>query len=168
VTHRCSRSPPGARARLDAFLPYGDATDPDETLAGAVSIQSGLNDVFEPVSDPGVGFFRYVREPLLIPIIGPGGIPIEVLVPREIVQITAAEGTVTARTLLRPHLLALSGEEHELVSGDNVPVLIGASDAAGEPVVSDPLTIRNDIERRDVGMILRVKPTAGQAGDVRL
>ena len=88
--------------------------------------------------------------------------------PREIVQITAAEGNIEARTLLRPHLVALSGEEHELTAGDNVPVLIGATNEAGEPAISDPLTIRNDIERRDVGTILRVKPTAGQAGDVRL
>ena len=153
---------------LDAFLPFGDASNPDETLAGAFSIQSGMGGVFQPVSDPGAGFFRYARAPLLIPIIGPGGIPTELLVPGEIVQITAAEGTVTARTLLRPHLLALSGEEHELVAGDNVPVLVGATDAAGAPVTSDPLTIVNDIERRDVGTILRVKPTAGQAGDVRL
>ncbi|TFG91354.1 MAG: hypothetical protein E4H11_10935, partial [Myxococcales bacterium] len=153
---------------LDAFLPFGDATDPGETLAGAFSIQSGTNDVFQPVSDPGVGFFRYARAPLLIPIIGPGGIPTQLVVPSDIVQITAAEGTVTARTLLRPHLLALSGEEHELVAGDNVPVLVGATDAAGAPVTTDPLTIVNDIERRDVGTILRVKPTAGQAGDVQL
>lgn len=153
---------------FDAFLPFGDAIDPDESFAGALSVQSNLADVFEPVTDPGVGFFRYAREPLLIPIIGPGGVPTELLVPREIVQVTAAEGQVTARTLLRPHLVALSGEEHELVAGDNVPVLIGATDEAGTPVQSDPLTIRNDIERRDVGMILRVRPSAGQAGDVRL
>jgi len=153
---------------FDAFLPFGDADDPDETMAGAFSIQRGPGGVFAPITDPGVGFFRYAREPLVIPIIGPGGIPIEVVVPREIVQITAAEGIVTARTLLRPHLVALSGEEHELVAGDNVPVLIGATNEAGDPAATDPLTIRNDIERRDVGTILRVKPTAGQTGDVRL
>jgi general secretion pathway protein D len=153
---------------LDAFLPFGDVSNPDEALAGAFSIQSGRGGVFEPVSDPGVGFLRYARAPLLIPIIGPGGIPTELVVPREIVQITAAEGTVVARTLLRPHLLALSGEEHELIAGDNVPVLVGATNAAGAPVTTDPLTIVNDIERRDVGTILRVLPTAGQAGDVRI
>jgi general secretion pathway protein D len=153
---------------FDAFLPWGDADDADETAAGAFSIQSAPGGVFQPVTNPGVGFFRFAREPLVIPIIGPGGVPIDVVVPREIVQITAAEGTVEARTLLRPHLVAVSGEEHELVAGDNVPVLIGATDEAGGPVVSDPLTIRNEIERRDVGTILRVTPTAGQDGDVRL
>jgi type II secretory pathway component GspD/PulD (secretin) len=152
---------------FDAFLPWGDADDADETAAGAFSIQSRPGGVFAP-APPGTSFFRFAREPLVIPIIGPGGIPIEVVVPREIVQITAAHGIVEARTLLRPHLVALSGEEHELVAGDNVPVLIGATNDAGEPVTSDPLTIRNEIERRDVGTILRVTPTAGQAGDVRL
>jgi general secretion pathway protein D len=153
---------------FDAFLPFGDADEPDETVAGAFSIQSAPGGVFRPATEADVGFFRYAREPLVIPIIGPGGIPVDVVVPREIVQITAAEGTVEARTLLRPHLVAVSGEEHEIVAGDNVPVLIGATSDAGEPAVSDPLTIRNEIERRDVGTILRVKPTAGQAGDVRL
>jgi general secretion pathway protein D len=152
---------------FDAFLPWGDADDPDETAAGAFSIQSRPGGVFAP-APPGTSFFRYAREPLVIPVIGPGGMPIEVVVPREIVQITAAQGIVEARTLLRPHLVAVSGEEHELVAGDNVPVLIGATSDAGTPVASDPLTIRNDIERRDVGTILRVTPTAGQAGDVRL
>ena len=151
---------------LDAFLPFGDADDPDETALGAFSIRSG--DVFQNVTDPRVGFFRYARDPLVIPIIGPGGIPTQLIVPRESVQITAAAGDVTTRTLLRPHLVALSGEEHELSAGDNVPVLIGAKDEAGQPLVSDVLTIRNEIERRDVGTRLRVRPTAGQAGDVRL
>jgi general secretion pathway protein D len=153
---------------LDAFLPWGDGSDPSERSAGAVAVQSKVGGVFQPVADPGAGFFRYARKPLLIPILGPGGVPTELVVPREIVQISAAEGELHAQTLLRPHLLALSGEEHELVAGDNVPVLVGALDAAGEPAVTDPLTIRNDIERRDVGTLLRVKPTAGQVGDVRL
>jgi general secretion pathway protein D len=153
---------------FDAFLPFGDADDPDETTAGALAIQSAPGGVFRPVTDPGLGFFRYAREPLVIPIIGPGGIPMEVVVPREIVQITAAEGNATVRTLTRPHLLALSGEEHEIVTGDNVPILVGATTPSGDPVSTDPLTIQNDIERRDVGTILRVRPTAGQEGDVRL
>ena len=153
---------------FNAFLPFGDATDPDQTSAGAIAIQDAPGGVFRPITDPGVGFFRYAREPLMIPIIGPGGIPTVLIVPREIVQITAAEGDATARTLLRPHLVALSGEEHELVAGDNVPVPVGATTAAGDPVSTDPLTIQNNIERRDVGTTLRVRPTAGQEGDVRL
>jgi general secretion pathway protein D len=150
---------------FDAFLPFGDPDDPGD-LVGAVSIQGRPGGVFAPVTEPGV--LRYARAPLMVPIVGPGGVPTVVVVPREIVQITADEGNVTARTLLRPHLLALSGEEHELVAGLNVPVLTSATESAESQVTIDPLTIRNDIERRDVGMILRVKPTAGQAGDVRL
>ena len=150
---------------FDALLPFGDA---DENLAGAVLVQGTPGGPLVPAAEPGIGVLRYAKAPLLIPILGPGGIPTVLVVPQETVQITAAEGTVGLRTLLRPHLLALSGEEHELVVGDNVPVLVGATDAAGEAVVTDPLTIENDIERKDVGMILRVRPTAGQQGDVRL
>ena len=151
---------------FDAFLPWGDATDPSSVSAGAVGIQSQPGGVFTPITNPGQGFFRYARSPLVIPIVGPGGIPTTLVVPRDIVQITASDGTVEARTLLRPHLVGISGEEHELVAGDNVPVLVGATSSAG--ATSDPLTIRNNIERRDVGMLLHVKPTAGQEGDVRL
>jgi general secretion pathway protein D len=152
---------------FDAFVPFGDVDGSDDSV-GVVRVNGTQGGALAPVADPGVGVLRYARAPLLIPIIGPGGIPTVAVVPRETFQITAAEGTVETRVLLRPHLLALSGEEHELVVGDNVPVLIGATDAAGAPVETDPLTIRNEIERRDVGMLLRVRPTAGQAGDVRL
>jgi general secretion pathway protein D len=153
---------------FDAFIPFGDASDPNETFGGAVSVQSAIGGVFKPITDAGGGFFRYARAPLVIPIIGPGGIPTELIVPRDIVQVTAAEGNATARTLLRPHLVGISGEEHELVAGDNVPVLVGATKAAGDTTVSDPLTITNNIERKDIGTILHVKPTAGQEGDVRI
>ena len=183
VVEEIDRRPPGIAVDLlvleittgkslslgfDAFLPFGDATDPNETLGGAVSIQSAVGGVFRPITDAGGGFFRYARAPLVIPIIGPGGIPTELIVPRDIVQVTAAEGNATARTLLRPHLVGISGEEHELVAGDNVPVLVGATKAAGDTTASDPLTITNNIERKDIGTILHVKPTAGQEGDVRL
>jgi general secretion pathway protein D len=152
---------------FDAFVPFGDVDGSDDSVA-VVQVQGTPGGPLVPAAEPGVGVLRYAKAPLLVPIIGPGGIPSVVVVPRETFQVTAAEGTVETRVLLRPHLLALSGEEHELVVGDNVPVLVGATDAAGSPVATDPLTIRNDIERRDVGMLLRVRPTAGQAGDVRL
>lgn len=152
---------------FDAFIPFGDL-DGTDTSAGAVLVQGTPGGPLVPVSDPGTGVFRYARSPLLVPIIGPGGIPTTVLVPQGSFQIVAADTFVETRVLLRPHLLALSGEEHELTVGDNVPVLVGATDESGEPVSIDPLTIRNNIERRDVGMLLRVRPTAGQAGDVRL
>ena len=152
---------------FDAFIPYGDLDGSDRSV-GAVVVQGTEGGPLVPAAEPGTGVFRYARAPLLVPIIGPGGIPTTVVVPRDTFQITAAEGTVETRVLLRPHLLALSGEEHELVVGDNVPVPVGATDESGAPLEIDPLTIRNNIERRDVGMLLRLRPTAGQAGDVRL
>jgi general secretion pathway protein D len=152
---------------FDAFIPYGDLDGSDRSV-GAVVVQGTEGGPLVPAAEPGTGVFRYARAPLLVPIVGPGGVPTMVVVPRETFQITAAEATVETRVLLRPHLLALSGEEHELVVGDNVPVPVGATNESGAPLEIDPLTIRNNIERRDVGMLLRVRPTAGQAGDVRL
>jgi Flp pilus assembly secretin CpaC len=103
-----------------------------------------------------------------VPIIGPGGIPVNVALPRDIVQLKAAGGEIEVRTLMRPHLMTLSGEEHEIVAGLNVPVPTAAAESAGGGGASDPLSTRVSIERQDVGLRLRVKPVAGQAGDVLL
>ncbi len=150
---------------FDAFVPFGDA---DSQSFGALLLQGTPGGPLEAVSQAGTGILRAARAPLVLPIVGPGGIPTLAVVPNGSFQITAAEGELETRVLLRPHLLALSGEEHELVAGDNVPVLVGAGDEETEPAIPDPLTIRNRIERRDVGLLLRVRPTAGQEGDVRL
>ena len=97
-----------------------------------------------------------------VPIINPlTGLPLEI--PRESVSLTAREGDVRTELLIRPELLASSGQEHRVFAGDNVPIPV---ERAVEGQVSTQLT--RDIERQDVGTTLRVTPTVGARGGVTL
>jgi len=151
---------------VDAFLPTTDPANPGRSVFGL-----GIGDPFDQVADPVDATFlaRYAKTPFVVPIIGPGGIPINVTLPRDIVQIKAAEGEARVTTLMRPQLLATSGEEHEFSAGLNLPIPVSSTESAqGGEAGGDPLQTRIDIERQDVGLRLRVKPIAGLAGDVRI
>lgn len=150
---------------FDAFIPTTDPANPGRSVFGI-----GVGDPFDTTPDPvdPTLIARWARNPFIVPIIGPGGIPVNVALPRDIVQLKAAGGEIEVRTLMRPHLMTLSGEEHEIVTGLNVPVPSAAAESAGGGAAGDPLSTRVSIERQDVGLRLRVKPVAGQAGDVRL
>jgi general secretion pathway protein D len=149
---------------FDAFIPTTDPANPGRTLVGV-----GIGDPFDQQPDLLDPTFvaRYARDPVVIPVIGPGGVPINVTLPREIVQLKAAAGEVRLQLLMQPRLTALSGEEHEFSAGLNVPIPI-ASEASAQGGVGNPLQTRVDIERQDVGLRLRIKPTAGLEGDVRI
>jgi hypothetical protein len=111
----------------------------------------------------------FTRAPLLLNLTGPDGLPLVVAVPRESFAISMNGRVVESDTLLRPELLVVSGEEHVVFSGDNVPVRVaqttpveveGGGDTFGQ--------VRQDIERYDVGTSLRVTPTVGAEGGVTL
>jgi general secretion pathway protein D len=147
---------------FDAFLPLVVPKSPGDTSVVALLDPTGSG-LFQPGSAGGpAGAARYTREPLAIPIVGPNGVPTEVLVPRESAVVTADGHEIRSRVLMRPHLLVASGEEQEIFAGDQVPIPVAASEAAGE------LQVRQTVERRDVGVRLRVRPTLGEAGRVRL
>lgn len=154
---------------IDAFIPSTDPSQPGRTIFGL-----GVGDPFDQQADSVAPTFlaRYARTPVVIPVIGPGGIPINVSLPREIVQIKANAGEARVRSLMQPRLVTTSGEEHELSAGLNLPIPTAqAGSAGGEESTSgggDLLSTRVSIERQDVGIRLRVKPIAGQAGDVRI
>ncbi len=147
---------------FDAFIPL---TDPElDTFAG-VATGDPLDLAPDPV-DP-TAIVRYARDPLVIPVVNPDGTIDEVVLPRDIVQLKAAAGELSARTLMSPHLLATSGEEHELAAGLNVPIPNTAAESA-VGATEDVLTTRVSIDRQDVGLRVRVKPLAGQAGEVKV
>ncbi len=150
---------------FDAFVPSTDPSNPGRSIFGV-----GIGDPFDQSADALSSTFiaRYARAPVLIPVIGPGGIPVNVALPREIVQLKAAEGEVRVRLLMQPRLMTLGGEEHEFTAGLNVPVPTAATGSAEGGVAGDPLTTRVNVERQDVGIRLRVKPVVGEAGGVRI
>ncbi|MBI2960099.1 MAG: type II secretion system secretin GspD [Betaproteobacteria bacterium] len=79
--------------------------------------------------------------------------------------VRALETDNNANILSTPTLLTLDNEEARIVIGQNVPFITGQfTSAAGATTVTPFQTI----ERRDVGLSLRIKPQISQGGAVRL
>jgi general secretion pathway protein D len=73
-----------------------------------------------------------------------------------------AEGNV----LSTPNLIALDNEEAKIVIGKNVPFITGSfTNTGGSGASTNPF---QTIERKDVGLTLRVKPQIGEGGTVRM
>ncbi|MDQ6955304.1 MAG: type II secretion system secretin GspD [Mariprofundaceae bacterium] len=75
----------------------------------------------------------------------------------------AMESDNDANVLSTPNLLTLDNEEAEIVVGKNVPFLTGQNSTQGG--ISNPF---QTIERKDVGLTLRVKPQISEGDSVRL
>lgn len=79
--------------------------------------------------------------------------------------VRALESDANANILSTPTLLTLDNEEAKIVVGQNVPFITGQyTTTAANPNVTPFQTI----ERRDVGLTLRVKPQITEGGSVRL
>ena len=75
---------------------------------------------------------------------------------------TNADGNV----LSTPNLVSLDNEEAKIVIGQNVPFITGTFTNTGTPGgATNPF---QTIERKDVGLTLRVKPQIGEGGTVRM
>lgn len=145
---------------IDFFIPTADPAKPGNI--GGVAV----NDPLTPGS--ATGFGRYARDPVVIPVFDENGLPLPpIILPRETVDIRGSSGSVTARTVMRPHLMTASGEQQELAAGVNVPVPSAAAPSAAG-AQDDLLTTRVNVERQDVGIRVRLKPIAGEGGEVRL
>lgn len=80
---------------------------------------------------------------------------------------TFLETKADANILSKPNMVALDNEEAKIVVGRNVPFVTGSytnatTNSSGSV---NPFTT---IERRDVGLTLRVKPQVGEGGTVRM
>ncbi len=147
---------------VDAFLPVAVPTNGSSDLATLFSNPSG-GGLLQPSPDTIPAFAgRYTRSPLMVPITDPSGNPMSLLVPRESVVLTANEQLVESHVLVNPHLLVLSGEEHEIFSGDNLPIPSSRADQ------TNPFQTQVNVQRQDVGVTLRLTPTVGERGRVRL
>jgi general secretion pathway protein D len=75
----------------------------------------------------------------------------------------ALESDANANILSTPNLLTLDNEEAKIIIGQNVPFITGSQNGtAGNP---NPF---QTIERKDVGLTLRIKPQVSEGGTVRL
>lgn len=76
------------------------------------------------------------------------------------------ESDTKANILSTPNLVTLDNEEAKIVVGRNVPFVTGSyATAAGGAATATPFTT---VERKDVGLTLRVKPQISEGGTVRL
>lgn len=70
-----------------------------------------------------------------------------------------------ANILSTPNLLTLDNEEAKIIIGQNVPFITGSYAQTGAAATATPF---QTIERKDVGLTLRIKPQISQGGTVRL
>ncbi|WP_375574414.1 type II secretion system secretin GspD [Paracidovorax oryzae] len=75
------------------------------------------------------------------------------------------ENTGDANVLSTPNLLTLDNEEAQIIIGNNVPFVTGSyANSTGSSTVN-PFTT---VERKDVGLMLRVRPQISENGTVKL
>ena len=79
--------------------------------------------------------------------------------------VRALEADANANILSTPNLLTLDNEEAKIVVGQNVPFITGQYAQTGTAASVTPF---QTIERKDVGLTLRVKPQITEGGSVRL
>lgn len=78
----------------------------------------------------------------------------------------ALEGDADSNVLSAPNILTLDNEEAKIVIGQNVPFVTGSfAQASGTGGAANPF---QTIERRDVGLTLRIKPQIAEGGLVNL
>jgi len=79
--------------------------------------------------------------------------------------VRALESDNNANILSTPTLLTLDNEEARIVVGQNVPFITGQYAVSGAATTPTPF---QTIERRDVGLTLRIKPQISEGGTVRM
>jgi general secretion pathway protein D len=75
------------------------------------------------------------------------------------------ESDTKANILSTPNLVTLDNEEAKIVVGRNVPFVTGSYATTGTTTTANPFTT---VERKDVGLTLKVKPQISEGGTVRL
>lgn len=78
--------------------------------------------------------------------------------------IQALASVTNANLLSTPSIMTLDNQEAKIVVGQNVPFITGTSTSASSTTANPFQTI----ERQDVGITLKVKPSIGEGGTVRL
>jgi general secretion pathway protein D len=162
---------------FDALIPVTTPKSPKDLIANVLMDPTG-GGFLQPGAGAGPAYAaRFTRAPLFLPVVDAEGNPLAPLeVPRGTAVLTANQGRTNVTTLMRPHLRMLAGEEQEIFAGNNVPIPVSTVSPAATtttptpttPATSSPFVTSQNIERQDVGVSLRVKPTVGEVGGVRL
>jgi len=79
----------------------------------------------------------------------------------------ALESHAKANILSTPNILTMDNEEARIVIGQNVPFITGQYAQSGAAAATTPVPFQT-IERRDVGLTLRVRPQISEGGAIKL
>lgn len=71
----------------------------------------------------------------------------------------------SSNVLSKPNLLTLDNQEARIIIGNNVPFVTGSYATSGGTSTVNPFTT---VERKDVGLMLRIRPTINENGTVKL
>ncbi len=82
--------------------------------------------------------------------------------------INALAGDAATNILSTPTLIALDNKEAKIVVGKNVPFLTGKYTNTGSSSSSTPSNPFQTIERKDVGLTLKIKPQINDGSSIRL
>src|SRR5690606_29471026 len=105
-----------------------------------------------------------IRGTFTIPgLVGDNGELIQI--PNLQVLARALEGDSGANVLSTPNLLTLDNEEAKIIVGQNVPFITGSFST---PTTGSAVNPFQTIERKDIGITLRVTPQVSEAGAVKL
>ena len=126
------------------FGPRGSGTNIIDTSVNFGSAGQGLN-------------LGLIRGSITIPGLG--------LITNLALLVRALQGDNTANILSTPNLLMLDNEESKIVVGQNVPFITGQYAQTGSTSTVTPF---QTIERRDVGLTLKVRPQITEGGTVRM
>ncbi len=77
----------------------------------------------------------------------------------------ALESDANTNILSTPNLLTLDNEEAKIIIGQNVPFVTGSYAQTGTAATATPF---QTIERKDVGLMLKIKPQISEGGSVKL
>ena len=80
---------------------------------------------------------------------------------------TFLETKTDANILSKPNMVALDNEEAKIVVGRNVPFVTGSYTNGSTNTSSGTVNPFTTVERKDVGLTLRVKPQVGEGGTDR-
>jgi len=77
----------------------------------------------------------------------------------------ALESQSNANILSTPNILTMDNQEAQIIVGQNVPFVTGAYGQISQSSVENPF---QTIERRDVGLTLRIRPQITEGGTIRM
>jgi len=142
---------------------YGDPTSTQSRVSGGTNFSgtgTGANiiDATANIGTLGTGLnVGIVKGQVTIPGIG--------TVTNIAALARALETDANANVLSTPNILTLDNEEARIIVGQNVPFITGQYAQTGSSTTATPF---QTIERKDVGLSLRVKPQISEGGTVRL